>query len=86
LFDHLEAEYGIEVTLVSSGKFALYNAYLPNNKHAPRLEMKVEDVWKQVSEEELDANRNWLHIELGGSVKGEDDMDFQMPPVKYVYK
>jgi len=46
LFDHLEAEYGIEVTLVSSGKFALYNAYLPNNKHAPRLEMKVEDVWK----------------------------------------
>jgi len=39
-----------------------------------------------VSEEELDANKNWLHIELGGSVKGEDDMDFQMPPVMYIYK
>lgn len=50
LFDHLEETYGIEVTLLASGQFALYNAYLPNNKHAPRLEMKVEDVWKQVSE------------------------------------
>lgn len=37
LFDHLEAEYGVEITLVSCGKFAMYNAYLPGNKHAPRL-------------------------------------------------
>lgn len=37
LFDHLEESYGIEVTLLASGQFALYNAYLPNNKHAPRL-------------------------------------------------
>lgn len=46
LFDHLEATYNIEVTLVACGKFALYNAYLPGNKHAPRLEQKVEDVLK----------------------------------------
>ena len=76
LFDHLEETYSVEVTLVSCGRFALYNAYLPGNKHAPRLEMKVEDIYKQVSEEELDETKNWLHIELGGSVKGEDDMDF----------
>ena len=49
LFDYMSENVGIEVTLVSSGKFALYNAYLPGNKHAPRLEMKVEDVYKQVS-------------------------------------
>ena len=76
LFDHLDATYNIEVTLVACGKFALYNAYLPGNKHAPRLEQKVEDVLKQISEEELDENRNWLQLELGGSVKGEDDTDF----------
>merc|ERR1719265_1995361 len=40
LFDHLDATYGVEVVLVSSGRFSLYNAYLPGNKHAPRLEMK----------------------------------------------
>jgi ubiquitin-activating enzyme E1 len=46
LFDHLEETYSVEVTLVSCGRFALYNAYLPGNKHAPRLEMKVEDIYK----------------------------------------
>ena len=51
LFDHLEETYGIEVTLVSCGQYAVYNAYLPGNKHAPRLEKKVEDVYVQVSEE-----------------------------------
>lgn len=39
-----------------------------------------------MSEAELDATRNWLHLELGGAVKGADDTDFQMPPVKYVYR
>lgn len=37
LFAHLKERLNIEVTLVSCGKVALYNAYLPNNKHAPRL-------------------------------------------------
>lgn len=64
------------MTLVSCGRFAMYNAYLPGNKHAHRLEKKVEDVYVTISEEELDASKNWLHLELGGAVKGEDDMDF----------
>lgn len=69
LFDHLEQTYGIEVTLVSCGQFALYNAYLPGNKHAPRLQKKVEEVYQEVSEEKLDDSKTWLHIELGGAVK-----------------
>ena len=86
LFDYLGENYGVEITLLSCGRFSLYNAYLPGNKHAPRLQMKVEDVMTQVSEEPLDEHRNWLHIEVSGSVKDQDDTDFQMPPVKYVYK
>ena len=38
LFAHYEKNYSIEVTLVSSGNYALYNSYLPGNKHGPRLE------------------------------------------------
>jgi len=37
LFDHLEKTFGINVTLVSCGNFALYNGYLPGNKHKVRL-------------------------------------------------
>jgi len=38
LFDWLLKEKGVEITMVTSGQFALYNGYLPGNKHAPRLE------------------------------------------------
>jgi ubiquitin-activating enzyme E1 len=50
LFDHLEQTYGIEVTLVSCGSLALYNAYLPGNKHKDRLDRKVEEVHASICE------------------------------------
>ena len=52
--------------------------YLPGNKHAPRLDMKVEDVYNQVAGEEMPipAGRKYLRLEMGGCCKGEDDMDF----------
>jgi ubiquitin-activating enzyme E1 len=37
LFDYLNKEYNIEITLVSCGNYALYNGWLPGNKHKPRL-------------------------------------------------
>jgi hypothetical protein len=37
LINHLKQQFNIEVTLVSCGKMALFNAYLPGNKHGPRL-------------------------------------------------
>jgi len=36
-FDYLDETYKIEIVLVAAGKFALYNAFLPGNKHGPRL-------------------------------------------------
>jgi len=60
-FDHLEKTHGIEITLVSSGNYALYNAYLPGNKHKVRLEQKIEDVYRQVSENQpLPKGRYYL--------------------------
>ena len=85
LFTHLETTYNIEVTLVSAGNYALYNSYLPGNKHKPRLQMKVEDVYKEVSTEPLVGGRNYIQMEMGGSCKDEDDTDFQMPTLKYIF-
>ena len=70
--------------MVTCGAVALYNMYLPGNKHAPRLEQKIEDVYKQVSGEELVTGRNYLQIEVGGTII-ETGEDFQMPPIKYVF-
>jgi ubiquitin-activating enzyme E1 len=84
-FNHMEKTYGIDVTLVSCGNFALYNAYLPGGKHKPRLAMKIEDVYKEVSNSALPKGRYYLQLELGGSVKDMDDTDFIMPTTKYVF-
>lgn len=72
----MEQNYGIEITLVSCGTFALYNAYLPGNKHAARLTEKIEDVYLKISEAPLHPTRYYLQLELGGAIKGEDDVDF----------
>ena len=32
----MKERFNIEITLVSCGKMALYNAYLPGGKHEPR--------------------------------------------------
>lgn len=85
LFDWLLANKGVEITMVTTGQFALFNAYLPGNKHAPRLTQKVEDVFKQISEEEFAAGRYYLILEVGGAIKDTEE-DFQMPPIKYCFK
>jgi ubiquitin-activating enzyme E1 len=51
LFDYLKKTFNIEIDLLTAGSFALFNRYLPKNKHGPRLAMKIEDVYSQVCEE-----------------------------------
>ena len=36
--------------MVTCGQIALYNAYLPGNKHADRKTKKVEEVYKEIAE------------------------------------
>ena len=45
LFDHLKEKYEVDISLLTTGKFSLYNAYLPGGKNADRLPMKIEDVY-----------------------------------------
>jgi ubiquitin-activating enzyme E1 len=76
MIEYLEKEKGIEVTLVTAGQFALYNSYLPGIKHKARLTQKIEDVYNEISADPLPEGRNYLQMELGGSVVGLDDVDF----------
>ena len=57
----MKARFNIEVTLISCGKMALYNAYLPGKKHAPRLARKIEDVYNEIATDEpLPEGRTYL--------------------------
>lgn len=60
MFDYLEKNLNIEITLVACGQYALYNAYLPGNKHKDRLNMKVEDVYNLVSDKPLGPHKKHL--------------------------
>ena len=36
--------------MVACGRLALYNAYLPGNKHKARLDRKIEDVYAEIEQ------------------------------------
>merc|ERR1712130_972338 len=59
LFDHMEKNYNVEITLVSCGNYCLYNGWLPGNKHAPRLAQSVEAVYNEVAEEPLPQGKKY---------------------------
>lgn len=81
----MKTRFNIQVTLVSSGKIALFNDYLPGNKHSVRRPRLIEDVYREISDEPIPDTRNYLAIELGGEVIDEG-CDFSMPTVKYYFK
>lgn len=84
-FDEMKEKHGVEVTLVSSGRVALYNGYLPGNKHAVRLTRTPDDIYREISEDPIPAGRKYLALELGGEVIDEG-CDFSMPTVKYYFE
>lgn len=84
-FDYLKKNVGIDCSMVACGKCALYNAYLPGGKHKPRLDMKVEDVFKEVAKEEIPDGRYYLVLEVSGETV-DDGSDFNIPPVKYCFQ
>lgn len=84
VMDEMKERFNIEVTLISSGKVALYNGYLPGNKHSVRLPRNIEDIYREIAEEPIPEGRYYLALELGGEVIGEG-CDFMMPTIKYIF-
>jgi Ubiquitin fold domain len=70
--------------MVACGRLALYNAYLPGNKHKPRLDMIIEKVHAEISQTDLPKGRYYLVLEVGGETVA-DGADFTMPPIKYCF-
>ena len=85
IFALLKEKYNVEVTLVSSGRVAVYNGYLPGNKHAVRLPRTPEDVYREISEDPIPAGRKYLALELGGE-DVDEGCDFSMPTLKYYFE
>ena len=82
LFDYLKETYSVDTTLLSSGTLAIYNSYLPGNKHGPRLSRKIEDIYSDIAE--IVPGRNYLTLEVGAATLDEN-IDVSMPKVKYVF-
>ena len=84
-FEEMKNRFNIEVTLVSSGRVALFNSYLPGKKHDVRLDRLMEDVYREISDEPIPDTRRYLALELGGEIIGEG-CDFSMPTTQYYFK
>ena len=85
LFDWLDKKYAIEVYLLACGDYSLYNGFLPGNKHKARLDKKIEDIFHEIDGGELPAHKKYLIIVPGGTIKESGD-DFQIAPLKYVFR
>lgn len=84
LFEHLKEIMGINVSMVACGRLALFNAYLPGNKHKARLDIAIEKVFADISPQPLPEGRYYLILEVGGETV-DDGADFTMPPIKYCF-
>lgn len=85
LIDKLATDYGVDTQLLACGDYSIYNAWLPNNKHAPRLAKKIEDIFVEIDGKPLGDHVKYLVLLPGGALKDSGD-DFQMPPIKYVFR
>jgi ubiquitin-activating enzyme E1 len=84
LMDWLRTNKNVEINMVSCGQCAIYNAYMPGNKHAPRLGRAIEEVYREVSTEPIPAGRRYLRLEVMGTIVESGD-DFLMPPIQYYF-
>lgn len=75
-------EWKVEVSMLSAGTAALYNAYLPGQKMKDRLNQKIEDIYREITKTEFPAGRYYLVAEIGGECEGDD---VSMPPLKYCF-
>ena len=65
---------------------SLFNAYLPNNRHEPRKQRFIEEVYKEIATDDpIPDGRYYLQIEIGGN-EITSGHDFSSPTVKYIFK
>ena len=81
---YMDTKYGVEVSMITAGQAGIYTSF-PPGKNADRLDKSIESICKEIIEEPLIAGRNYYQLGMLAAVKGEDDLDAQMPPIKYIF-
>jgi hypothetical protein len=81
---YMDTKYGVEVSMITARQAGIYTSF-PPGKNADRLDKSIESICKEIIEEPLIAGRNYYQLGMLAAVKGEDDLDAQMPPIKYVF-
>ena len=78
----MRERYYVDISLLCSGRTAIYNAYLTSKKHEDRLHRLIEDIYCENNSDQICEGRNFLIIEVGGEDITEG-CDFSMPPIRY---
>jgi ubiquitin-activating enzyme E1 len=85
MFDYFKKEFNLDTSLVSCGRLALFNAYLPGNKHKPRLERKIEDIYREISDEPIPEGRRYLILDIAADT-ADDMTSATTPSIQYYFE
>eukprot|EP00388_Colpodella_angusta_P007581 GDKJ01021329.1.p1 GENE.GDKJ01021329.1~~GDKJ01021329.1.p1 ORF type:complete len:1075 (-),score=296.33 GDKJ01021329.1:141-3365(-) len=88
----IQEKLNVEVTMVASGKFSMYNTFIPSATMKSRYERPVKDVYDDLLAvaaqtspvDVIPPSRNYIALQLSCS-DPEDDADVIIPTVKLVY-
>lgn len=83
MIDLIKDTYNVNVSLISTGKYSIYNEYLPSKKHLSKLPMLIEDICR--ANGIIQDGKNFITIGIGGSTV-EDNIDCKMPIIKYIFE
>lgn len=79
----MKEKYEIEFDSVGAGTCIIYNQW-GGAENAERFELKPEDVWRKIMEEEFPAGRYYMNLSMTGTHLPTGH-DFSLPPVKYCF-
>jgi len=81
LFQLLENEYKLVLTMLSSGVSILYSDFMPRKKLLERKDMKISKIVEDVTKKSLNENKKYLVLEL--IVADEEDEEVEIPYVRF---
>jgi ubiquitin-activating enzyme E1 len=81
---HFQDEYGLEVTMLSSGVSMLYSGFMPPKKGQDRLSMKMDELIETVSRKTIPTHARYQIVEM--MCDDADGEDVEVPYVRVQVK
>jgi len=82
LIDHLKTKFDVDVNIITSNNLTLIQTFQPSNK--ARLDIKIEDFYRQNEKYPLGENVKYLVLEISADTK--DGATALMPLFQYNFK